>query len=538
MIHLIKKYIILPTLLFATFLFVQCDGDVSGVDEESVAGKAFFKPAEIAPLSWDVKQVELQIVWSKTAWKLAKLPGDVIESVSVEMGGDANKEGETDVVVSLFPNTSSSERSQELMLTNFSTKEIIRLKITQQTTSVSSKITLNPDVSYQKVTGFGGMLNPSWTGNNLRDADVQKLYGDLGYNIIRMMLYPNKADWGLNTATAKKAQALGAIVFASPWSPPASMKSNGKLSNEDGGYLLPGKYADYATHIKDFVDYQKNQGLNIYAVSIQNEPDWKVTYDGCSWTPAQMVSFIQNHGDQLGAKVMVGEAVNNHNKSYTNALLNDAVAVNKFDIVATHLYGGGIAPDHLAAQKGKEFWMTEHLFNDTQKDADMPEINWTWKPSLDYVAKEIHDCMAANFNAYVWWYLKRFYSMIADGDSKNLVADGEVTKRGYIMGHYAKYATGKTRIQSVVQNVHEPESDLLVTAYQGNGEYTAVIINRNAVGLRIELATPSEIVSSSAVETTENKNMASVESEISDSKKSVTVGISPNSIVSVKMIFQ
>jgi len=32
--------------------------------------------------------------------------------------------------------------------------------------------------------------------------------------------------------------------------------------------------------------------------------------------------------------------------------------------------------------------------------------------------------------------------------------------------------------------------------------------------------------------------MASVESEISDSKKSVTVGISPNSIVSVKMIFQ
>jgi len=142
-----------------------------------------------------VKQVELQIVWSKTAWKLAKLPGDAIESISVEMGGDANKEGETDVVVTLFPNTSSSERSQELMLTNFSTKEIIRLKITQQTTSVSSKITLNPDVSYQKVTGFGGMLNPSWTGNNLRDADVQKLYGDLGYNIIRMMLYPNKADW-------------------------------------------------------------------------------------------------------------------------------------------------------------------------------------------------------------------------------------------------------------------------------------------------------------------------------------------------------
>ena len=75
----------------------------------------------------------------------------------------------------------------------------------------------------------------------------------------------------------------------------------------------------------------------------------------------------------------------------------------------------------------------------------------------------------------------------------------------------------------------------MVTAYQETGIYSRYN-QRNAVGLRIELATPSEIVSSSAVETTENKT-ASVESEISDSKKSVTVGISPNSIVSVKMIF-
>ena len=193
---LIKKYIVFPTLLFAALFFVQCGGETPGAGNEPVAGKAVFIPAEIAPLSWDAKQLELKISWSKTAWKLAKLPGDVIESVSVEMGGNADKEGDTVVEVVLYPNTSASERSQELMLTNFSTKETVRLKITQQTTSVSSKITLNPDVAYQKVTGFGGMLNPTWTGNNLRDAEVQKLYGDLGYNIIRMMLYPNKSEWG------------------------------------------------------------------------------------------------------------------------------------------------------------------------------------------------------------------------------------------------------------------------------------------------------------------------------------------------------
>lgn len=536
--RLVKKHTtVLSVLLFTVLIFAQCGKGTQGISNEPIVGKAVFNPAEITPLSWNVKQLEIKILWSKTAWKLAKLPGDVIESISVEMGGDINKEGETTVVVALFPNTSSSERSQELMLTNFSTKETIRLKITQQTTSVSSKITLNPDIPYQKVTGFGGMLNPSWTGNNLRDVEIQKLYGDLGYNIIRMMLYPNQADWELNTATALKAQSLGAIVFASPWTPPKEMKSNGLHSNKDGAYLLPEKYADYAAHLRAFVDFQKSKGLNIYAVSIQNEPDWKVDYDGCSWSPTQMLDFVKNYGDKLGTKVIGGEAVNNHNKTYTNALLNDEVAVNKFDIVATHLYGGGIADDPLARQKGKEFWMTEHLFNETQKESHMPEINWTWKPSLDFVAKEIHDCMEANFNAYIWWYLKRFYSMIADGDSKNLVAEGEVTKRGYIMAHYAKYATGRTRIKAIPENARQLDADLLVTAYHGSGEYTAVIINRNSEGLRIELAVPSNISSSTAVETTETKNMASIESEISGSKNSITVGIAPNSIVSVSMKF-
>ena len=532
----IEKFILLCTVFLAVVLFfVQCGKEDPGTGIEPIVGTVAINPASFNTLSWDTKQLDIQISWSKTTWRLAKSTGDIIESISVVLGGNASSNGETAVKIKLYPNTSSAERSQELLLTNFSTKEIIKLKITQQSSPVSTKITLNPSVTFQKVTGFGGMLNPSWTGNNMRDAEVQKLYGDLGFNIIRMMLYPNQSDWGLNTATAKKAQSLGAIVFASPWTPPKELKSNGLQSNKDGAYLLLDKYADYAAHLKAFVDYQKNQGLNIYAVSIQNEPDWKVDYDGCSWTATQMLDFVKNYGDQVGAKLIVGEAVNNYNKSYTNAVLNDPMAVNKFDIAATHLYGSGISDDPLVRQKGKEFWMTEHLFNETNKTPNDPEINWTWKPSLDMVAKEIHDCMAANLNAYVYWYLKRYYGMVADADSKSLVAEGEVTKRGYIMGHYAKYATGRTRIQSSIQNIQQLTSDLLVTTYVGTNEYTAVIINRNATGLRIELALPSEITSSSAIETNETKNMAAIETKISDDKKAVTVGVSPNSIVSVSM---
>ena len=127
--------------------------------------------------------------------------------------------------------------------------------------------------------------------------------------------------------------------------------------------------------------------------------------------------------------------------------------------------------------------------------------------------------------------------MVADADSKSLVAEGEVTKRGYIMGHFAKYATGRTRIQSSIQNVQQLTNELLVTTYAGTNEYTAVIINRNSTGLRLELATPSQITTSTAVETSESKNMSAIETKISDDKKSVTVGVLPNSIVSVSMKF-
>src|SRR5690606_41475114 len=80
------------------------------------------------------------------------------------------------------------------------------------------------------------------------------------------------------------------------------------------------------------------KGVEIYAVSVQNEPDWKVSYDGCSYTPQQMLDFVKGHGRSVGAKLIVGETVQ-FNKAYTDPILSDPVAVNQFDIVGTHLYG-------------------------------------------------------------------------------------------------------------------------------------------------------------------------------------------------------
>ena len=70
---------------------------------------------------------------------------------------------------------------------------------------------------------------------------------------------------------AKKAVTYGVKVWATPWTPPAKFKSN---NNNVMGTLT--KPADYAQYLVGFVKTMKNNGVDIYAISAQNEPDAKV----------------------------------------------------------------------------------------------------------------------------------------------------------------------------------------------------------------------------------------------------------------------
>ncbi len=90
-------------------------------------------------------------------------------------------------------------------------------------------------------------------------------------------------------------------------------------------------------------------------------------------------------------------------------------------------------------------------------------------------------------SAYVYWYLKRFYGLMGDNDKRSPVGEGEIAKNGYIMAHYAQYATGTTRIKAVTNN-----TGICATAYinETGNEVTVVLLEfhrshpvyRNTVG--------------------------------------------------------
>ncbi|HTV22767.1 MAG TPA: glycoside hydrolase family 30 beta sandwich domain-containing protein, partial [Polyangiaceae bacterium] len=145
----------------------------------------------------------------------------------------------------------------------------------------------------------------------------------------------------------------------------------------------------------------------------------------------------------------------------------------QFDIVAGHIYGSGLADYPLARERGKEVWMTEH-YTDSGPEPDRAN---QWPLALA-VATELHQSMAANFNAYVWWYIRRGYGLITE--------DGQISKRGFLMSQYARFVRpGFVRVAASnpggVQGVQ-------VTAYKnGPGKVVVEVLNGNAQPQNINL---------------------------------------------------
>ena len=340
----------------------------------------------------------------------------------------------------------------------------------QGDTTVDCSVTLlpvgavYPDSIQQFIRGFGAANILPWRPD-MTTGQVQTAFGagpgQLGFTILRLRVpYTDDVnDFSAQVPTAALAQSLGAIVFASPWTPPPALKTN---NNIVAGSLIDSSYAAYAAHLKGFADYMANSGVPLYAVSLQNEPDATVTYESCSWNATQFLNFTKNNAAAIGTRVMMPES-QNFVHGLSDSTLNDSSAASHVSIIGGHIYGGGLGPYPLAVSKGKEVWMTEHLVLDT-----------TWAGVLG-TGMEIHNCMNAGMNAYVWWYLVRYYGPIGD--------DGNVTKRGFAMSQFARFVRpGYHRIACSAV----PQRNVYVSSYKDPASSRVVIIVLNTAGSAIQ----------------------------------------------------
>lgn len=204
----------------------------------------------------------------------------------------------------------------------------------------------------QTIDGFGGCFNEmGWEVlHTLPESEREKVYASLfsmdegcRFTLYRLPIGANDyaIDWYSHNETPldfsmdhfsierdqqrlipyiKKALAYNPDlkIFASPWCPPTWMKSSGHyacrtdsrvndLPLEKQGeemvdqFIMEEQYLDaYALYFSKFIAAYKNEGIPLYAVHVQNEPNSCQNFPSCVWTPTSLARFIGKH---LGPKL-------------------------------------------------------------------------------------------------------------------------------------------------------------------------------------------------------------------------------------------
>ena len=133
-------------------------------------------------------------------------------------------------------------------------------------------------------------------------------------------------------------------ILGSPWSPPAWMKTN---NDPKGGKLKTEYYRSYANYFVKYIRGMKAEGINIDAITIQNEPLNDKNTPSMVMQAEEQVLFIKDH---LGpafkaASIRTKIILYDHNcdvPEYALAILSDPQANPYVDGSGFHLYGGEI----------------------------------------------------------------------------------------------------------------------------------------------------------------------------------------------------
>lgn len=244
-------------------------------------------------------------------------------------------------------------------------------------TNDAVQITLQPEVTFQQITGFGGAFTEASAQvlNQLGRANRQKIirayFGEEGANYSLTRTHMNSCDFSLSQYSyapvaddfllqhfsieedhddiipmIKEAMAVsknGFKIIASPWTAPPWMKDNNQWV---GGKLLPEYYEVWALFFSKYVDAYKAEGIDIWGFTVENEPYGNNNnWESMHFTPQEMSDFVVNHlGPQLekdgkGEIVVLGYDQNREGiRDWADEMYKDEAGLKYYDGMAVHWY--------------------------------------------------------------------------------------------------------------------------------------------------------------------------------------------------------
>jgi glucuronoarabinoxylan endo-1,4-beta-xylanase len=287
---------------------------------------------------------------------------------------------------------------------------------------------------------------------------------------------------GGNTSDAQACIANGCRVWATSWTPPASMKSNNSTvctDNGGNGTLLAASYGAFATYLSNYIASMKTYySIPLYAISVQNEPDGCSAWDGAVMSAAEFDTFIKtNLGPTLAANGQTSTLIMMPETSYYSQMsghagtcMSDSSCAAYVGINAFHEYDNPSSPSNPYASQNKQYWETEVSSTTGSFDTSITDA-LTW-------AHDIHLLMINNANAWHWWNTQQ----VATTGNYGLYGPDNTTiaKRAYAIGNWSKFVRpGWIRIEATPN----PQTDVYVTAFKdGAGNSFAIVVANTGTG--------------------------------------------------------
>jgi len=197
----------------------------------------------------------------------------------------------------------------------------------EQPTERETVVFIDPNKQFQSLLGIGGAVTdaaaevfaklPVEKQRLLLEKYYDKEKG-IGYSLLRTTIhscdfssgsytYINENDSLLSSFSVKHDMEFriplikriidksgGKITtYASPWSPPAWMKSN--YSMLFGGKLLPRFEQTWANYYVKFIREYEKAGIPIWGITVQNEPMAVQIWESCIFTGKEEAAFVKKY---------------------------------------------------------------------------------------------------------------------------------------------------------------------------------------------------------------------------------------------------
>lgn len=358
-------------------------------------------------------------------------------------------------------------------------------------------ITINPASKLQVIDGFGA----SFAENNdsFSNAQIDSIFSSsgLGLSRVRGSIEPDKADcesqYGVGQcvtnptggatipinqlASIQRAVADGATFFAAEWSVPASMKTGGVFNG--GGNMIgnPTNYAALAAIQTSYVTLMAAYGVPVSAIAFQNEPDQcSGNYPQTCWTGTpQILAYLPYLRSALNAAGYSSVGIMSADQSgwYPGIAQPGMVsAPSDISILTGHAYTGTASDMSLASFSNVT---TQHL-EMTEVDDGNSTYDGSISEALAYVGVPVFNYLTvAGVNAWDWWFAM-WYTGGGSYCLMNPDGSGEIAKRGYALGNWAKFVRpGWSMV--VVSN----STGLLVTGFvSADGKSLAIVAVNNS----------------------------------------------------------